>query len=233
MKRMDGTAVIKVFIADTENLKDEKLFYRFYQTIPLWRREKIDRMRFQNDKCLSLGAWILLREGLREQGIRENEIEIAYADGGKPYLKNRSELFFNLSHSHERVMCILSDREAGCDVEKKKTVNPNVAKRFFHPAEYKYMMGQKTLPEREEMFCRMWTLKESFVKMTGEGMRRPFNEFCMVIGENEIVLEQNEKRQGKYFFKEYQLADGYYYACCCLSSDFENTVRKVELCENL
>ncbi|MGN0156102.1 MAG: 4'-phosphopantetheinyl transferase family protein [Lachnospiraceae bacterium] len=225
--------MIKVLIADTENLKDEKLFNCLYQTIPLWRREKIDRMRFQNDKCLSLGAWILLREGLREQGIRENEIEIAYADGGKPYLKNRPELFFNLSHSHERVMCILSDREAGCDVEKKKTVNPNVAKRFFHPAEYECMMGQKTLQEREEMFYRLWTLKESFVKMTGEGIGRPFDEFCMVIGENEIVLEQDGKQQGKYFFKEYNLSDGYCYACCCLSSDYEDTIRKVEFCENL
>jgi len=51
---------IKVYVADVGQLMDEKLFQHLYKCVSAGRREKVDRMRLDKDKRLSLGAGALL-----------------------------------------------------------------------------------------------------------------------------------------------------------------------------
>ena len=206
----------KIYIARTEELKNDMLFGRLYNAASRTRREKTDNLIFRKDKMLSLAADALMRKALSDRGISDFALE--YGKNGKPYIKDK-DIYFNLSHSENTVMCAVSDMEIGCDVEKVTDIDLEIAKRFFHCAEYEMLAG-RTDVEKRDMFFRLWTLKESFAKATGLGMSLPMNSFHIDIKNDKISVLQNVS-QGKYYFKEYDFNDGYKYAVCGKSGQFE------------
>jgi len=206
----------KVYVADTKLLKDKSLFGELYKTVPHDRQRKIDAFLFEKDKRLCLAVELLLKKALLDAGIEKYEIKIgAY---GKPYIENKS-IFFNLSHSEEMVMCAVSLGEVGCDVEKITNIDLEIAKRFFYTTEYDAIIAAQSEEERRNMFFRLWTLKESFMKATGFGMKLPLDSFRIDIDGDKIAVSHNVNSK-KYFFKEYNFDDGYKYAVCSLSDGF-------------
>ena len=212
---------IKVYVGDTSSLKDEILFEKLFETVPSQRKEKINRISRPEDKRLSLGVELLLKKALSDIGIDNYKVE--RSKNGKPCIKGEENLFFNLSHSGERVMCAVSSLEVGCDVEKIKPVNLKIAKRFFFENEYKAIAELTTEEEQQNMFFRLWTLKESFMKVTGLGMKLPLDSFSIEISKNEISVTQNVD-ENTYFFKEYDLEPDYKYSVCGLVNAFEDVV---------
>ena len=215
----------KVYIARTDELNDDIMFGRLYNAASRRRREKTDKLLFRKDKMLSLAAEALLRKALADIGITHFELE--YGRNGKPYIRDKN-IFFNLSHSEDTVMCAVSEREIGADTEKITDIDLEVAKRFFHREEYAMLLEQRTDEEKRDMFFRLWTLKESFVKAVGIGMALSPDSFSIAIEDDKISVRQNISR-GKYYFKEYSLGDGYKYAVCGLSPCFEGAAETVSL----
>ena len=107
----------RIDIASVKELQDKIIFDKFYKLVPEYRRKKIDNYSGLTDKCLSLGAGLLLSKALKDAGIDENELIYSYRESGMPYFKNNKEIFFSLSHSCERVMCGISSNPIGVDVE--------------------------------------------------------------------------------------------------------------------
>lgn len=151
------------------------------QRLSAGRREKIKSRRFEKDKLQALGAGLLLDFGLKEYGLREAGVAMAYGGNGKPYLADYPDIHFNLSHSGSMAMAVFSDREAGCDVERVQEARMSVARRFFTEEEYVLLESLKAEGERDGVFARLWTLKESFLKVTGEGMRMPLDSFSVCL----------------------------------------------------
>ncbi len=169
------------------------------KTFPLLqteRRNKIAALRFLEDQLCSAGAGVLFDLGLRSYGLSASDVTVAKRVNQKPYLKDHPEIRFNLSHSGTMVMAAFSDHEIGCDIERIGKGNQKVVKRFFHPEEQAYL-EQAALTVREEdwkrEFCRYWTLKESVMKVTGEGVRLLLDEFCVRPGEEPEVFIKGEK----------------------------------------
>lgn len=216
---MSATGTVKVYVAGTEALRDETLFARLCASVSVERREKIDRLTLDKDKRLSLGAELLLSRALADAGVERYRV---VCDGrtGKPYLADRENLFFNLSHAEERVMCVLSDEEVGCDVEYVRAGKIAVAERFFSPSEYAAILCEPTPSAQNAMFFRLWTLKESYIKATGMGMALPLGSFSVEI-ENGTVSLLGGHNGEDYRFREYDLGDGYAYAVCGISAVFE------------
>lgn len=202
---------IRILTADTKELEDEWLYRRLYSSVSRQRREKADRMRFMKDKCLSLGAGVLLETALREAGVRD--IHYSEEANGKPCLSSRQDIRFNISHSGTKVLCALSDHDIGCDVERIRDKGPEVAEHFFFREEYEALQNCRASEERKILFFRFWTLKESFMKATGLGFRLPLDAFSIIPGPEGVTLRQQvDSRQ--YYFREYDLQDGYRYALC-------------------
>ena len=84
-------------------------------------------------------------------------------------------LYVNLSHSGEMAAAVLADFEVGIDIQEQQNPPEGVAKRFFSKEEQAWL--EKTAEEKGERFFRIWTLKESYIKTTGLGMRTPLTEF--------------------------------------------------------
>ena len=210
----------KVYVADVNALNDEKVFNYFYNLMSSDRQNKIDAYSLRKDKNLSLGAGILLKVALSKIGLNLNEQTIEYRQNQKPYLLN-SSIYFNISHSQDKVMCVLADSEVGCDIEKIEDVNISVAKRYFNKQEYEIIKNQKQQVEKKFMFFRLWTLKESFLKITGLGGKLALDSFCFFFKEEAPEVLQNVNNK-KYFFKEYSVVDGYAMACACEKDDFSD-----------
>lgn len=153
-------------------LKDDSLFMHEYARVPAYRKRKIDALMRPEDKRLSLGAELLLEKVLREAGFSElaETRDIVLSDRGKPcFIETDSEgtpvcaglPCFCLSHSGERVMCALSDRPVGCDIEEADRRNTDctaIARRFFSEAEAARVEAD------EGTFWGLWTMKEAYAK---------------------------------------------------------------------
>ena len=195
--------MIKVYVAPVDLSKEETAYRKRLVTVSDYRLMRLAACKQKEDRLRSLAAELLLRHALCETGIRN--YGISQADNGKPYLCD-IPLYFSLSHSGERVMCVLSDGKVGCDVQQIRPISPTLAQRFFHPDEISLLTAQPTEKAKESLFFRLWTKKESFVKFTGEGLCRPLSSFSVT----DVTC----------CFAEYDLSDGYEYAVCADRPNF-------------
>lgn len=132
------------------------------------RRQLVLRFRHELGRRTSTAAYVLLCEGLRkEYGITEPPV-FSYGAHGKPVLVGRPEIHFNLSHCREAVVCALSDRPVGIDVEAVSHYKESVARYTMNERELREILEA----ERPDVaFTRLWTMKEAFLKLSGEGLR--------------------------------------------------------------
>lgn len=218
--------MVKVYIADATVLKDEQLYRKLYTGLSVSRQTKADRFLFEKDKRLSVAAGALLQYALQLENVREPSIEIM--PNGKPYLVGEESLYFNLSHSEGMVMCAIAEKEVGCDVEKRTVLNRNLAEYVMTEYELDRIYGLVGEAEQQEMFFRFWTLKESYMKATGLGIKLEPKSFGMFFGEDKVkVMPPVDERE--FYFKEYFVDDGYCYSCCSLTEKFCDTMTEVSL----
>lgn len=206
-----NNTIINIYTADVSPLEDDVLFEKAYRLVSERRREKTDRMAQRKDKMLSLGAECLLICACRSFGVNYTNEEIVLNKYSKPTFAN-SPLFFNLSHSENRVMCVMADTEVGCDTEKTGKADIKIAKRFFSGEEYRMIEECATEEEKKDLFYRLWVLKESFMKCTGLGFHIPLDSFSIVPGEAVKIRQSFDG--SRYGFIEGETADGYKYAVC-------------------
>ena len=194
-------------------IDDPAIFAEWYEKMPAWRRRRIDSMKHESGKALSLGVGVLLHKALTEMGVEEPD-EVCMNEFEKPFYKEYPEIHFSLSHSGVMAMCVISDRPVGCDVEKIRERDLDIAKRFFTSEEYDLIKSQKTDELQTKMFFRIWTLKESFVKCIGTGLSTLLNEFSIIPDwHGKITLNQTISNS-EYNFVELNLDDGYKYSVC-------------------
>lgn len=97
---------------------------------------------------------------------------------GKPFITD-SEIFFNLSHSGSYVLCAVGNEKIGCDIQEIKKCNLKVAQRFFTESE---CICLEKSENKALDFTSLWSLKESVLKFSGEGIvggldRYDFSEY--------------------------------------------------------
>lgn len=146
-----------VYIANVLPLNDED-FEEKYLSLHQESQKRVDRKKNKREVNQSLYAYLLLEYALAKHGVFK--FSLALNGHGKPYLEGRKDMFFNLSHSYDRVMCVISDGEVGCDVQQIMPIETGLAERFFSPDEAKKV-------ENECDFYRFWTAKESVAKAKG------------------------------------------------------------------
>lgn len=113
----------------------------------------------------------LLVESLRACGMdAAGNIEISVEPHGKPILSPPSRLHFNLSHSHGVALCVVGDAPCGCDVERVSSFDDALARHALTEGEYRLLQTAVGEPARREMFFRLWTRKEAFLKAVGRGL---------------------------------------------------------------
>lgn len=191
--------MIKVAYSNVEKLNLEKAL----PLLPSFRKNKASQLKFDKDKKLSCGVYLLLIKMLDEEDIHNPLIKTEKYD--KPYIFNYPDIHFNLSHSGKYVACTISDRKVGIDIEyNDPTIDLNIAKNFFFNKEYEKIINSNN-PADE--FFKYWVLKESYMKYTGLGFNLELNSFEIVI--NDKIKLRNDKKNIKFSLfdiNDYKLA---------------------------
>ncbi len=193
---------VQIRFFDAGALSDPVRFADAYARVSAPRRAKIDRLRSDAARRLSLAAGVLLTDTLAENGVRGLSAEEAVDENGKPWLPRCPGLHFSLSHSGAFAMCAAADKPVGCDIQLAAPRSLRIAERYFTQAERERIRAQETEEARQAMFYRIWTLKESFVKCLGLGLRLPLDSFSAYpAASGEIVLAQSADPGGFRLFE--------------------------------
>ena len=96
---------------------------------------------------------------------------------GKPRAVG-DKVHFNVSHSGRYVACAVADVPVGIDIEAEGE-NLDLLAAVAMPEE-REVFSCMPEGEREALFCRMWTAKESYMKAVGLGMSIPPESFRVV-----------------------------------------------------
>jgi 4'-phosphopantetheinyl transferase len=162
---------------------DKALIGEFEATLSPQQRERASRFVFERHKIRYIFAQGVLRDVLsRATGLSPASIGFVLNDFGKPYLQTaagKSSLQFNLSHSEDLVAIgVVELREVGVDVEFIRPMAnlEDIAASVYTPGELASLM-QAPGAERQRLFFRYWTRKESYIKAIGKGLSIPLNTF--------------------------------------------------------
>lgn len=202
--------MVYVYMAETGNLPDPKDVPECMAGLTEERKQKILRYRHAEDRKESLGAGLLMQKILGRFGISAEDVFIR--ENGKPEVEG---IYFNLSHSHGMVVCAVSKLAVGCDIEKVAKPRMNIAGKVFAESEKMYLAqfeGERLARE----FYRIWTMKESYVKMTGEGIRFPLTQVEFVIGDTVEVYRDGSRVPC--LINEYEV-EGYKLTVCSEEAD--------------
>ena len=178
-------------------LQNEKLL----EQVGPERRKKVIRYLQPDDRKRSLGAGIMIRKILNGNGLSESSLK--YSENGKPLADH---LHFNISHAGDYVVGVVSDGEVGCDIERNVNAPLEIAEHYFHSTEREYI---EAASDPGKAFFTLWTLKESYMKMTGRGMSLPLDSFEVVPTAEGFVLGKSSERSC--FFETMEF-DGYIFS---------------------
>lgn len=153
----------------------------YYKVLPKNEATGKRLLESQRETALELlkqGFWEFFHVEWKEELIkREPE--------GKPYYTGGEGFYFNISHCNDAVAVAVAVCPVGVDVEGLRDVKYRTVEKCCNIEEMAYVFGGVTeernrgesLREEEMLrFLNLWTLKESYVKMTGRGLRIPPKE---------------------------------------------------------
>lgn len=155
--------------------KGKKRVCVFYMYID--ERRAGDDPRVRTKHISEMGGRLLEYAVSRLYRIGVPELSRDKGEHGKPCFRIHPEIRFNISHSGDLVICAVSDFEIGIDIQEKSRMNTDrIAKKVMSPDEHKKYLGSS---ERQDFFYRVWVMKESYVKWTGDGITRELHSLPM------------------------------------------------------
>ncbi len=207
--------MIYTYYIDVTQFENENLFQEKLNLLSPYRQQKVAILKHEKDRLRSLGAGIALDHALAAYGLREKSAVYEFGERGKPMLKYQPNIHFSLSHSGDYAICSIGDRPMGNDIETVRPGRLKVADRFFAEEELQWMYGAEEETEVTERMFRIWTMKESFVKATGQGISMPFGSFAVLVDEESGRIRVKHRYNAKFYhMKEYAELAGYRVAVC-------------------
>jgi 4'-phosphopantetheinyl transferase len=207
---------VRIFIAKIEDFNQSQFYKNAGNLLSDTEQIEMERFQFKKDRDLYLAARFLLRTKLTEMEpcSRPEEWTILKDSFGKPYLDTNKHMggpHFNISHSKAAVACAFSNiPNIGVDIEYNRTPIEilDIAEQNFSPHEIQQLLP---LPPEEQLdlFYKIWTLKESYIKGVGKGLAIPLKDFYFdlskdVSGDIAFLTENGDDRTWKFrLFRPY------------------------------
>ena len=195
----------KVYIASLSAYTDEKITADY----KLIKDRFISNGRMSERKESLMGR-LMLHKALTSLGA--GEYKVVYTDNEKPVLKSGKGLYFNISHSGDYVTLAISDSEVGCDIQELRSYNPRVAGRNYCQRETELI--ECSLSE-DEVFIRLWALKESVLKYTGKGLSGGLSTYDF----SPYIAQESFEAFGCNFYVK--KIENTYFALCHKASEFK------------
>ena len=157
------------------------------------RLEQMQRLKQIADWKRCVAAGFLEWYGLQCLYGEQMPPKTAIADNGKPYFSEFPGLHYNLSHAGDFVVAAFSDEPVGIDIAERRECKDSLIRRCLTETEMGWLKEQV---DRNEAFCRLWAGKESFVKWTGDGLRKDLQQVEVTLDGAFFVRDLNPGETG-------------------------------------
>lgn len=169
----------------------------------------------------------LLAAGLRDlYGLDIADCRFKREPGGKPYLTCPSGLYFNISHSHGRAICAFSDRCVGADIEQYRQPSGRLLQRVLAgPEQRRFDQLTAAGIPASLLFAVFWTLKESYMKYTGQGLSFPPDKavFEISLRDGRLIGRMTAPEENLRFYCWH--SDNFALAICSSGTDAPSIIR--------
>ena len=204
--KSNGGDSIQLYIFNIASLDEPLSHPEWKDNFSSGRWEKIIKYQQILHRKQGAGAGWLLQYAMKKNGVLDRKKELQYGKHGKPM---HSDIYFNLSHSGDYVICAISKKEVGCDIQKIRMPNRNLMEKFYTDWEQDYVLHGGSQKKRKERFVTIWALKESYLKKTGEGLTRELSDISFEIGDSIVMTDNNIKMPEKFttfYIEDYVIA---------------------------
>lgn len=197
---------MKIFKIRSQKPLEDRMFFSLLELIEEEDRKQILRYQFWQDRQRSLLGHLLSRYAIiQEYALTNKEIQIRRHAYGKPYIKDYSQIHYNISHSGEWVVVAIGKSPIGIDVENRREDWDLIGERVFSESE-KYW-SQNSYKRK----AILWTIKEAYVKYLGTGLSKSLNSFSIYI-KRKIITEVQKPFQTSF---DYFVLDNDYVCSEC------------------
>ncbi|NLQ75081.1 4'-phosphopantetheinyl transferase family protein [Streptococcus mutans] len=197
---------MKIFKIRSQKPLEDRMFFSLLELIEEEDRKQILRYQFWQDRQQSLLGHLLSRYAIiQEYALTNKEIQIRRHAYGKPYIKDYSQIHYNISHSGEWVVVAIGKSPIGIDVENRREDWDLIGERVFSESE-KYW-SQNSYKRK----AILWTIKEAYVKYLGIGLSKSLNSFSIDI-KRRIITEVQKPFQTSF---DYFVLDNDYVCSEC------------------
>lgn len=156
----------KVYLFQHEELITDDFINKILYLLPIERRKKALRYRNPIDRNNCVITYLMLKIALKEC-FDITKFTMQYGKYGKPYLAEYPNVFCSISHCAYGCVVAVADEFIGVDIQNIVPFSWKVAYRVCCPEEIEVL---KMSMDKTREFIRMWTMKESYLKMIGEGI---------------------------------------------------------------
>lgn len=209
--------LVKIYMVNVKDAKKNYTIQDLSGNISSPLKKFIKKCVIEDEQYNHLTGLLLIQYMLWGFLGKNAKIEILKNSHGKLVVKNR-KIDFNISHSNEWAVGTIAEFRVGIDIEDIKNIRNNSILRFFSVDETEYCKDANDI-------CKIWTLKESYLKCIGIGISIPLNSFSVITNE-EVHLSIGGERNYSYFFNSRRFEN--YYVSICTNVSCNPSIQWIE-----
>lgn len=207
--------MIHLYAADIRHLKDPKQYSELLTPLEVHERKAILALSTSSDRIEALGSYLLLKEAISRSQNSSAEDNCFTPES----------FHFCFSYDQNIMICALGDTQLGCDIKKIKNIPKRFPAQFLNSSERSYLsLFNGDLLNQE--FHRLWTIKESYIKMTDEVFASPAKELEVSVSDEISILKNDVFEDCR--IEEYSIP-GYRIAVCAKTCDFAPDVKLITI----
>ena len=217
-----------------ENIAEAKIHILFYEStdpsentdLPENALLYFSALRKQKFLCFTnpkvkyqqAAAELTVCAAMKEAGFTFTPPEYAYNELGRPCMKSG---FLSISHTNNAAACIVFPKPVGLDIEFERRIDSKLAGRILNSRE---LSEFAKCENQNEFLIKNWVAKESFLKLTGIGLRNGMQQtdfhiktgrICGQNGKSCSIMQDKISNFFKKTDKEFPDAMRIYYISLC------------------
>jgi len=220
---MSDRAQVQVYVCPVSRVPQDNMVLSHYLGF-ISSAEKLRYDQYHPKAArLFLISRVLVKTVLADKlGISPHQVNIQLHPNGKPFVQGSKAVYFNLTHSADVIiLAVTEEGEIGVDIEQvDREFEWMRVDSVLAPIEIEWIKENELTDPFSvyQRFFQIWTLKEAYIKCTGEGMSRHLKKLNFhVLPEHIQFLDStNDARKTEEYYFESYIYDSHFIFSICL-----------------
>ncbi|NUF14456.1 4'-phosphopantetheinyl transferase family protein [Acinetobacter lactucae] len=219
---MSDRAQVQVYVCPVSRVPQDHMVLSHYLGF-LSSAEKLRYDQYHPKAArLFLISRVLVKTVLADKlGISPHQVNIQLHPNGKPFVQGSKAVYFNITHSADVIiLAVTEEGEIGVDIEQvDREFEWMRVDSVLAPIEIEWIKENELTDPFSvyQRFFQIWTLKEAYIKCTGEGMSRHLNKLNFHVLSDRIDFQDSTRdvqKTEEYHFQSYIYDHNFIFSIC-------------------